>query len=153
LAAGALGAVAGFAAAAGPAAFAALSPLIPEGLYEMRTVTDLSRVPGIAPGAQAIEAGSRQCVRNVAAGGFTAGRKAMGGSCRIEGLALQGAGASYRMACEDLESTASVSIAPGGYSMEIETTSYDGPKERRLEQYVTRQQMRARFLSAACPKG
>jgi hypothetical protein len=144
-------ALGGAAHAAGPATFAALKPLIPEGLYEMRTVTDMAKVPTIAPGTPPVEASSRQCVRDVAAGGFTVGRKAMEESCRVDALEVDTAGARYRMRCEDLESEVRLTLTQGGYDMQIETLSYDGPKERRLDQYVTTQKMQARFLGA-CPK-
>jgi hypothetical protein len=137
--------------AAGSATFADLRSRIPEGLYEMRTVTDMARVPGIAAGTPPVEASSRQCVRDVAAGGFTVGRKAMEDSCRIDGLEVDSAGARYRMRCEDLESDVRLALVPGGYDMQIETLSYDGPKDRRLEQYVTTQKMQARFVGP-CPK-
>ena len=150
LAALALAGVGGTAAAAGEGRFAALRGHVKEGLYEMRTETDLSGVPGIDRSLPPQVVTGRQCVRpgDVESGAFTRGHKAAESQCRIEGLQVAAEGASWAMRCDDLDSEVTMAFRGDGWSMDLRTTSIEGPK--KLQRYTTTQKLTARWVGADC---
>jgi Protein of unknown function (DUF3617) len=136
---------------AAEAPFAPLKGRIKEGRYEFRTETDMSDVPGVAPGTAIQVSTVQSCVKasEIEQGGFTLGRKALDSLCKVRDFNLVGDKATYSMACDDLESEVRLTLVAGGYDMELKTTSIE---DKGRSRYNTVQKLRARYLGE-CGKG
>jgi hypothetical protein len=130
--------------------FAALKGHVREGLYEMRTETDMSGVPSIDKSLPVQVATGRQCVRagDVESGAFTRGHKAAESLCRLDGLQVSAEGASWTMRCDDMDSEVRMAFRDDGWTMELRTTSIEGPK--KTQRYTTTQKLTARRLGPSC---
>jgi hypothetical protein len=92
----------------------------------------------------------RQCVRpgDVESGAFTRGHKAAEPPCRIEGLQVSAQRASWTMHCDDMDSEVGMAFRDDGWTMDLRTTSIEGPK--KLQRYTTTQKLTARRLGPSC---